>query len=87
MGTSTTVNSATDSGPWRSNETTRTGPDPRHNNANAESDVASGNTANKADSAAGSYCATGTNTVANASRGQRARRIKRAFARAGDSAV
>ena len=87
MGTSTTVNSATDSGPWRSNETTRTGPDPRHNNADTEPRGASGNAASESDQAAGSYYATRANTITNASGWNRARWIDGAFARTEYSAV
>ena len=92
-GTNTAVDAATNTCAWRSNQTTRTGTDSGDYDAHAESLGASGNTANKSDSAAGSYCAARTKTIANTSGRERARRIEcaqrseRAFARTGNSAV
>ena len=70
------INTATNAGSWRSDKTTRNRTHSGNNNASAESCGASGNTANKSDRAAGSYCATGTNAVTDASRRQRTRRIQ-----------
>ena len=52
-GTNAASNAATDPGPWRSNETTRTGTDSGNSHAGAKSGSASGDTANTSDRAAG----------------------------------
>ena len=47
------VNTAADTGAWRSNQTTRKRSDPRHYVARTESSCASGNTTNESDYPAG----------------------------------
>jgi len=56
-GTNTAINTTANAGSWRSNTTTRTGPDPWNYNTDPEPGCPSRNTANESDRAAGNCCA------------------------------
>ena len=90
-GTSTSFNSAADTGAQRSNKAAWNRTDPGHDDAGAESKRASGNTANKSNDTAGKYGHPASDTSANATRGYGAwwfnYAVGRADARASDSTV
>jgi len=68
-GTSTSFNSAADTGAQRSNKAAWNRTDPGHDDAGAESKRASGDTANQSDYTAGKYCHSAGNAVADTARG------------------
>ena len=68
-GTSTSFNSAADTGAQRSNKAAWNRTDPGHDDAGAEPKRASGNTANKSDYTAGKYRHSAGNAVAHTARG------------------
>ena len=64
-GTNAAINTTTFACAWRSDQTAGSGADSRHDYADAKSNRAAGNTANKSNRTAGKYSRTTGNTITN----------------------